>query len=188
MSDARQPLLVLDLDETLLFADEAGLARDADFVVGPYAVYRRPHVDAFLAAVARHFTIAVWTSSSALYAHDVCAQIFRAGNAPAFVWARDRCTPRRDFENDKWTHAKHLAKLRRRGYDLRRVLVVDDSPEKHRRNYGNLVRVVPYFGDEGDDELPRLAAYLEAIAGEPDFRRIEKRFWRSRPALDAQDA
>jgi TFIIF-interacting CTD phosphatase-like protein len=183
VSDAHQPLLVLDLDETL-FADEAGLPRDADFTVGPYAVYRRPHLDEFLTAVARHYTIAVWTSSTALYASGICAQIFPAtlAPAPAFVWARDRCTPRRDLENDTWTHAKHLSKLRRRGYDLRRVLVVDDSPEKHRRNYGNLVRVAPYFGDEGDDELPRLAAYLAAIAGEPDSRRLEKRFWRSRHA------
>ena len=164
----------------MLFADEIGLARAADFTVGPYAVYRRPHLAAFLDAVSRHYTIAVWTSSNTLYATGICAQIFPGELSPAFVWARDRCTPRRDLENDKWTHAKHLSKLKRRGYDLRRVLVVDDSPEKHQRNYGNLVRVSPFFGNEGDDELPTLAAYLEAIAGEPDFRRLEKRNWRTR--------
>ena len=57
--------------------------------------------------------------------------------------------------------------------------MVDDSPEKHRGNYGNLVRVAPYFGAVEDDELPRLAAYLEAIADVADYRRLEKRFWHS---------
>lgn len=175
--DSAKPLLILDLDETLLFADENELARAPDFALGPYAVYRRPHLDAFLASVARRYTLAVWTSSNALYATGICAEIFSGGPAPAFVWARNRCTPRRDLANDSWTHAKHLSKLKRRGFDLRRVLVVDDSPDKHHRNYGNLVRVQPYFGALDDTELPRLGAYLDAIADVADFRRLEKRYW-----------
>jgi RNA polymerase II subunit A small phosphatase-like protein len=183
-----RPLLILDLDETLLYAEEIPLERPPDFEVGPYAVYRRPHLAAFLRQVARHYEIAVWTSSNAAYAREICAQVFSASPLPAFVWARDRCTHRRDLENDSWTHAKHLSKLKRRGYDLRRVLVVDDSPEKHRRNYGNLVRVRPYFGDTGDDELVRLGAYLESIADIADYRRLEKRFWRTRSAtLSGED-
>jgi len=58
------------------------------------------------------------------------------------------------------------------------VLVVDDSPEKHTRNYGNLVRVSPFLGDADDDELPRLAAYLSSIRAESDVRTLEKRSWR----------
>jgi RNA polymerase II subunit A small phosphatase-like protein len=185
-SSSRPPLLVLDLDETLLYAEEMPLARPPDFEVGPYAVYRRPHLASFLAHVAKRYEVAVWTSSNAAYAHGICAAIFPAHVPPAFLWARERCTHRRDLDSDAWTHAKHLSKLKRRGYDLRRTLVVDDSPEKHRRNYGNLVRVTPYFGDLDDDELPRLAAYLDAIAEVADFRRLEKRFWQSQavPRVD----
>ena len=40
-------LLILDLDETLVYSIEEPLGRDHDFTVGPYAVYRRPHLAEF---------------------------------------------------------------------------------------------------------------------------------------------
>lgn len=173
-----RPLLILDLDETLIHASERPMAQTPDFVVAHYALYRRPGVAAFLEKMARHYELAVWTSSSPAYAQAVIAALFAAPERLAFVWASDRCTLRRDLESDTWCQSKPLHKVRRRGYDLRRVLVVDDSPEKHTRNYGNLVAVQPFEGDPADDELPRLGRYLERLAGEPDFRRIEKRGWR----------
>lgn len=171
-------LLVLDLDETLLFADERPLARTPDFEVPPYVVYLRPHVRGFLRHAADRFQLAVWTSSSAAYARALVPVLFDDPARLAFVWSRERCTPRRDLANDTWVHAKRLDKVKRRGHDLRRTLVVDDSPEKHARNYGNLVRVAPFLGDPADDELPHLAAYLDRLRAEPDVRRIEKRGWR----------
>ena len=174
-----QQLLILDLDETLLFADEKPLDRAPDHEVEPYFIYRRPFLGQFLAHVSQLFEIAVWTSSSPAYARAVCSAIFPSDLAPAFVWASDRCTPKRNLESDSWSHAKHLSKLKRRGYDLRKVLVVDDSPEKHTRNFGNLVRVEPYFGGTEDDELRYLAAYLEQLSAVPNVRAIEKRRWRT---------
>ena len=41
-------LLILDLDETLVFAAERPLTREADFRVGPYHVYGRPGLAVFL--------------------------------------------------------------------------------------------------------------------------------------------
>lgn len=175
-----QALLVLDLDETLLFAQEYPLEREPDCQVGPYCVYWRPHLPEFVAYVAARFRLGVWTSSSPAYAQMVCAAVFPKTVALEFVWASDRCTLRRDLESDSWVHSKDFRKLRRRGYDLRRVLMVDDSPEKHLRNYGNLVRVAPFFGALDDDELRHLANYLASLASEPDLRAIEKRHWRRR--------
>jgi carboxy-terminal domain RNA polymerase II polypeptide A small phosphatase len=57
--------------------------------------------------------------------------------------------------------------------------MVDDSPEKHTRNYGNLVRVAPFTGDPADTELASLARYLRQLATQPNVRCIEKRGWRS---------
>jgi RNA polymerase II subunit A small phosphatase-like protein len=172
-----RPLLVLDLDETLVYASETPLPRSGDFRLGPYHVYRRPGVVDFLCSVSGHYDLAVWTSSSPGYARGIVDAIF-AGRSLRFVRASDRCTPTRDFENDSWVNAKRLSKLKRRGFDLERVLMIDDSPEKHTRNYGNLIRVLPFEGDLADDELPRLATYLLQIAGQASFRTIEKRHWR----------
>lgn len=173
-----RPLLVLDLDETLLHASEVPLERPADFEVFRYWIYRRPNAEGFLRHAARSFRLGVWTSSGRDYAQAVCDAVVPAGVRLEFLWANDRCTMRRDFESDAWIQAKPMSKLRRRGWDLRRLLVIDDSPEKHRQNYGNLVRVLPYEGDPADDELRHLAAYLDHLRDAPDYRRVEKRWWR----------
>lgn len=175
-----QPLLVLDLDETLIHGREIPLGRDPDFEVDPYFIYLRPGVFEFIRAVATRYRLAVWTSSSPAYARDVCAEIFTDATQLEFLWASDRCTPTRIFELDTWCNAKPLKKLKRLGYDLSRVLAVDDSPEKHRRNYGNLVQVAPYTGEPDDDELAHLSKYLLNLFGEKDFRIVEKKGWRKK--------
>ena len=53
-----------------------------------------------------------------------------SGLVPSFVWSRTRCTPRFDYERWEKLYLKDLKKVKRRGYDLDRVLIVDDSPEK----------------------------------------------------------
>lgn len=169
--------MILDLDETLIHAAEAPLDRDAAFRCGPYHVYERPHVPEFLQACARHYEIAVWTSSTADYAACVVEHVMH-GVCLEFLWARDRCTKCLDPESQEHYWVKDLKKVRRVGYDLERVLVVDDTRQKLERNYGNLVLVQEFTGDPDDRELVRLADYLVAIAGTADLRAIEKRSWR----------
>jgi RNA polymerase II subunit A small phosphatase-like protein len=171
-------LLVLDLDETLVHATETPVELEPHHEVPPYFLYLRPGLDEFLTQMSVLFRLAVWTSSSPAYARAVCPLVFSELQSLEFVWASDRCTPTRNFENDSWSSAKPLKKLKRRGYDLARVLVVDDSPEKHTRNYGNLVQVAPFMGNPNDDELAHLAGYLTQLAAVPDVRSIEKRQWR----------
>jgi RNA polymerase II subunit A small phosphatase-like protein len=61
----------------LVFAMEKPLPgrSAADFRVGPYHVYKRPHLDTFLAACRNWFEMAVWTSASPLYAAQVVAAL-----------------------------------------------------------------------------------------------------------------
>ena len=55
-------LLILDLDETLVYGAEAPLPAPWDFTVGPYFIYRRPHLPEFLAASFGGFDVAVFFS------------------------------------------------------------------------------------------------------------------------------
>jgi RNA polymerase II subunit A small phosphatase-like protein len=73
---------------------------------------------------------------------------------------------------------KDLKKLRRRGYRKEQIIIVDDTPRKLERSYGNLVRVHPFEGDPSDDELLYLMRYLDRIREEENIRIIEKRGWR----------
>ncbi|KRA53657.1 hypothetical protein ASD77_03040 [Pseudoxanthomonas sp. Root65] len=179
-------LLILDLDETLIHANEGGLDRDPDFEVGPYAVYKRPGLDGFLAAIKPYFDVAVWTSSTRLYAAPVVASIFPSDFELKFVWSRERCTMRFDPEHHDYEWAKNLGKLKRRGYRLEQVLMVDDTPAKLSKHYGNLVRVRPFLGDPADQELAQLGVYLPTLVDVPNVRKVEKRFWRKANAVALQ--
>ncbi|WP_254512628.1 HAD family hydrolase [Anatilimnocola floriformis] len=173
------PLLILDLDETLIHARESPLQRPPDFEAGPFAVYQRPMLREFLAAVAQQYRLAIWSSASADYVTVIVERM-----APPveldFVWSRSRCTPRYHLELMERYWVKDLKKVKRLGFDLSRVLMVDDTPSKLERNFGNAVYVRPFEGDATDEELPRLATYLLSLAECADFRRVEKRGWRSR--------
>ena len=185
---AGRNLLILDLDETLIHASEAPLGRAADFRLFAYHVYRRPHLDHFLTAVAAHFELAVWSSASDDYVAGVVAQIFPPALPLHFVWGRSRATQRRVISED-W-HAgemsghlgyrKPLAKLKRLGWPLERVLILDDTPAKVAQNYGNAIYPRVWEGDLADEDLLLLARYLPTLAACDNVRRIEKRDWRSR--------
>jgi TFIIF-interacting CTD phosphatase-like protein len=171
-------LLILDLDETLIYAAEEPLDRMHDFAVGRYSCYRRPGLQSFLKTCDALFELAVWSSSTTLYADAVVSQIFLPDVQLAFLWARERCTLRLRPEAAEDSWLKNLKKVKRKGYSLDQVLVVDDSPEKLARNYGNLITVQPFVGSPDDEELMLLRQYLPSLASVKNVRAIEKRDWR----------
>ena len=116
-------LLILDLDETLMYATEKPLPRPADFRVGPFHVYKRPHMAEFLAACLDCFQVAVWTSSSPAYAAEVTSAFFAEPQKLAFVWASDRCTQAHDQETGELCWQKNLKKVKQKGYPLESIIV-----------------------------------------------------------------
>jgi RNA polymerase II subunit A small phosphatase-like protein len=170
-------LLVLDLDETLVYAAEWPLDRPPDFAAGPYSVYCRPHLGEFLRTGSGLYDVAFWSSAGAAYVAAVLSGILPAGVEPVFAWSCGRCVRRLDPETGEDYFIKDLRKVRRLGFDLGRVLAVDDSPRKLERNYGNAVYVRPYLGEADDRELELLARYLASLRDVKDVRRLEKRQW-----------
>lgn len=172
-------LLILDLDETLIHASTERLARVPDFRVGPYYVYRRPFLSEFLAVCSEAYRLAVWSSASSDYVSAVTGHVVPNDIELAFVWACDRCTRRFDPELQEEFFLKNLKKLKRLGYDLDRVLIVEDEPRKVQSHYGNAIYVRPYVGSDTDSDLKLLAEYLPTISPVTNVRGIEKRNWRS---------
>ena len=181
MPDVRHDrLLILDMDETLVYGAESELDRPADFCVGPYHVYRRPHLAAFLKAVSGWYQLAIWSSATIDYVSAIASEVRPDNCEWRFIWGRDRCTRRMHAELMETIYIKDLKKVKRLGYDVGRILVVDDSPSKTSRNFGNAIYVKAFEGAADDCELPRLQAYLESVRDAEDYRTMEKRGWRSR--------
>lgn len=179
LDEEDKPLLILDLDETLIHAADRPLAAPQDFMAGPYFVYRRPFLDDFISQVAEGFQLAVWSSSTADYIAAITPQIVPKHVTLQFEWSRTRCIQRYHPEWQDMYWVKDLRKVQRRGYDLSRTLMVDDTPSKLERNYGNAVYISSFEGDPADRELQRLGPYLLSLVDCTDFRTIEKRDWRS---------
>ncbi len=184
--NAQDKLLILDLDETLIYATEKPLARSPDFLAYSYCVYKRPFLDTFLTTCLDWFDVAVWTSSGAEYAAVVVAEIFPDPKSLAFVWASDRCSIGYNHNYDlidgrypSYYSRKPIKKVKRCGYSLESVIAIDDTPRKWEQSYGNLVRVQPFEGDCFDRELLDLLTYLDILKVAPNIRSIEKRGWRA---------
>lgn len=183
-------LVILDLDETLIHADPHPVQSGWAFAIGPYKVFTRPGLMTFLDILQQHFEVAVWSSASHDYVIGIVTRIFPREYPLQFVWSREKCVHAvpdhtREHYPDHSSHmyfVKPLQKVQKAGYGiLERMLIIDDTPAKAKKNYGNAIYPRPFTGDPADNELARLLDYLMEIKDEPNMRKIEKRNWRKTP-------
>ena len=105
-----------------------------------------------------------------------------------FVWGRSRATLRRASAEEGFTagaeshlnYRKPLSKLKKLGWRLENILILDDTPAKSVQNYGNAIYPAVWDGDEADVELQLLARYLPTLSCVENVRTVEKRNWRSK--------
>ncbi len=179
-------LLILDLDETLVYATEVphGQLTSWDFQIFSYFVWKRPYVSDFLTTVFDWFDVAVWTSSSDTYAQSIVSHLFDEPQRLAFIWTRTRCTQHYDKDSGAYSWRKNLNKVKRATRrPLEQIIMLDDTPEKLERHYGNVVQVKPFEGDSMDTELQDLLPYLSYLRSIENIRVIEKRYWRTQILL-----
>lgn len=138
----------------------------------------RPGLGEFLTSRFRWFDVGVWTSSTEPYARAVVRAIM-GERSLATLWCRDRCTRRFDGEAQTHYWVKELQKLKRTDFLLGQILILDDTPQKAERNYGNHIRVSEWQGDETDDELFLLREFLNTLRTISNVRTVEKRGWRA---------
>lgn len=67
-------LLILDLDETLIYASKTRLSRDAACSVFDYKLYERPSLKTFMDQVSIAYNLAIWSSASDDYVDEVIKQ------------------------------------------------------------------------------------------------------------------
>jgi TFIIF-interacting CTD phosphatase-like protein len=178
--EMKEKLIILDLDETLIYATESPLDYEPSFEVGHYYVYVRPFANEFIEYCCTEFRVAIWTSSNDIYAQSIVYNLFGSECQMEFVWSRNKCVQRFNPETHEYFFIKDLKKVKKQGYNLESIIMVDDSPEKLIRNYGNLVRVAPFFGNKTDEELLLLMGHLRELKDVDNIRTLEKRGWRSK--------
>lgn len=172
------PLLVLDLDGTLLATEKQGeMSSTPDFTSASGGegkaltdTFLRPGLAGFIAAVLRHgFQLAVWTAAPRIYAEAMIDGIDRV----AFPGFRDLLAERvfteehttSSFERGRIMTTKDLQKLvEPTGVPVHRILIVDDTPGTYALNVRNALPIEPFMAGEVDDQmLGELATFLGTL-------------------------
>lgn len=170
-------LVVLDLDETLIHATKEELSYKAHFKFHEYYIYLRPYLHSFLDKLKSKFDVAIWSSADDKYVNSIIEMIYNEHSDFHFIWGRSKCTMRKNFELDKYVFEKHLKKVKQTGIPLENILIVDNSPEKLRVNYGNAIYIKSFYGNQNDIELLKLIDYIINFSNCKNVRSIEKRNW-----------
>ena len=146
--------------------------------MGSILFYKRPGLDKFLRQMSQHFRIGIWSSAGDIYVTEIVKAIKPVDVEYEIVWSRSKCTQRRDLDLDFYYWEKRLSKLKKKGFRLEKILIVDDSREKSKSNFGNAVRIKEFKGETSDNELAPLFNYLLTLKHVDNVRTIEKRTWR----------
>ena len=143
-------LLVLDIDETLIYADSEGLDYPHDFEVAFYKIYKRPGLDDFLSKVSAFYQVGFWSSASNHYVKKVVEVLVKDILKPEFVWGRSRCTfeidenrtQNRAIKESHFNYVKRLSKLAKKlQHPIEKILIIDDSPHKSKYNKSNAILI-----------------------------------------------
>lgn len=171
--------LVLDLDETLIHTEVEPI-HDADFSFtlssheGSQKMFVRirPHAKHFLAEVAKHFEVIVFTASERPYAEHVLKNLDPTGALVEHVLCREDCTY---IEGE---FVKDLGSLKR---DLSDVVLVDNRPEMYCYHADNGIPISSWFEDRRDCELLRLMPSLARLTSPllSDVRSYVRHHWRT---------
>jgi RNA polymerase II subunit A small phosphatase-like protein len=171
-------LIIFDLDETLIHSTVVELNDPCHFRFDTYYVYERPFLRSFLDDIAKHFQIGIWSSAGDQYVQEIAGNIIPDTVDPVIIWGRSKCSLRRDAIYDTSSYEKRLDKLKKKGFPIEKILIIDDSPEKARTNYGNAIYIKEFTGNPDDSELRSLYTYLLTFKMVDNVRTIEKRGWR----------
>jgi len=159
--------LVLDLDETLVHSSFKPIPA-ADFVipveiddqVHQVYVLKRPGVDNFMKRMGDYYEVVVFTASLAKYADPVLDLLDKQKVVKARLF-REACV------HHKGNYVKDLGRM---GRDLKKIIIIDNSPASYMFNPENAVPVESWFDDVNDTELTELIPILEQMSKVDDVR------------------
>jgi len=164
--------LVLDIDETLVHScfepvDNADYVVNVEFEENILDVYilKRPHVDEFIEEMSKYYEIVYFTASLEAYANPLLDQLDKKNYGSARLF-RDSCVYQRG------SYIKPLCKL---GRDLKKTIIVDNSPVAYSRNRENAIPIESWYSDSSDKDLLELIPILISLSEVPDVTSVIKK-------------
>ncbi|KAJ3363835.1 CTD small phosphatase-like protein 2 [Allomyces javanicus] len=168
-ANGKSHTLLLDVDECLVACRTVPIANpDLTFSVHfngtRFDIYGklRPGVHAFLQALrSSPWEVVLFTASQHCYATRIRALLDPDGDCIAHLLHRDHCVP---------VLGNYLKDLSALGRDLRKTIIVDNSPQAFAYHPANGIAVPSWYDDQTDRALARLLPTLAKLAKHDDVR------------------
>lgn len=156
-----KPLLILDLDETIIHTTNQRIDTAWDFETTNFYVYIRPGLAKFIEAIQAHYKLAVWTAATKEYTSTILSGLPFSENDCEFVWTRQDCDFRAS-ECGATLPIKNTAKIKA-SYPDATTVIIDDKPEFVVFDIEKVIPVKPFYGNQNDQELERVLAALLSL-------------------------
>ena len=146
-------LLLLDLDETLVYSTTKPLSYTASFQYQKYHVYKRPKLDWFIRSSSEKFNIGVWSAADEDYVANICQKIFPNDIQLKIMWSQYWCKQELDKFSNQTIYVKDFQAINRLGLDVKNVLLLDDKVHTSQVGNNSILQIKPFKGALDDNEL-----------------------------------
>ncbi|KAI8823594.1 NLI interacting factor-like phosphatase-domain-containing protein [Fimicolochytrium jonesii] len=119
-----------------------------------WRVATRPGVKQFLANLSRYYEVVIFTNSPGYLAEPVCQAL-----DPHFFYAMYRLY-RDHTKLVDGVYVKDLSQLNR---DIGKTIILDINPESYKLQPENGLKLKPWKGERGDQELKKLETFFEEL-------------------------
>ena len=178
----RKKLAVFDLDETLIhgIVNTQKYENKENIIsiilpskkVAKIGVNIRPHWEEAIIRISKLYNIVIYTASHASYADSVLNFIDPENKYFYNRLYRSNCIDIKYNGTDIYIKDLNIFE----GYDLKDILIVDNSVLAFAFHLDNGIPILPYYDSQKDFELLFCAFYFESIFQYDDLREINKKY------------